>query len=292
MNSRWRNKINWVECVSERVIAASISVSRHPRTLISVYMPHSGYLDHQVEKTYDAIRRVIGTGRNMKIIGGDLNAEWGLGIGIEQASVGHYTLNNVNCRGEWMAQWVLQRKLVALNTVYKKTPQKQVTYRTPKEAEKQLDYILTDKKHCWSREAEANDMIHMGSDNRCVMARFAISAKAKKKIRLSETTPRKTGERTKGKDQDEEMQETIGEHGFEARNRDLEHEVKSAEQEVANMKGIRKKDAAAAKAAAVTAAAVSDAKEEAAATDDANEKKRKREQQKRQQQQRQGSGSN
>ena len=124
VNSRWRNKVNWVECVSERVIAASILVNKHPITLISTYMPHTGHLDHQVEKTYDAIRRVIGTDKNMKVIGGDSNAELGPGIGIEQASVGHYTINKATCRGEWMAQGLLEKKQVALNTVYKKTPQK------------------------------------------------------------------------------------------------------------------------------------------------------------------------
>ena len=49
-------------------------------------MPHSGNPDHQVEKTYDAIRSVVGTDKSMKIIGGDFNAEFGPGIGIEQAS--------------------------------------------------------------------------------------------------------------------------------------------------------------------------------------------------------------
>ena len=65
--------------------------------------------------------------------------------------------------------------------MYKKLLRKQETYRTPKGVEKQLDYILVDKKHCcWSTDAEANDMIHMGSDHRCVMATFVIPAKAKK----------------------------------------------------------------------------------------------------------------
>ena len=100
VNSRWRNKINWVECASERVIATSISVNRNPTTLISAYMPHSGFPDHQVEKTSDAIRRVIGTDKNMKIIGGDFNAELGPGAGVEQTSVGLTTLNKANCRGE------------------------------------------------------------------------------------------------------------------------------------------------------------------------------------------------
>ena len=45
-----------------------------------------------------------------------------------------------------MTQWLLKQKVEALNTMYKKASEKQVTYRTPKGAEKQLDYILTDKK--------------------------------------------------------------------------------------------------------------------------------------------------
>ena len=67
----------------------------------------------------------------MKIIGGDFNAELGPGEGIELSAVGHCTLNKANCRGEWLTQWLLENKLVALNTMYKKLPQKQVTYHTP-----------------------------------------------------------------------------------------------------------------------------------------------------------------
>ena len=95
----------------------------------------------------------------MKMIGGDFNAELGPGDGIELSSVGHYTLHKANFRSEWMTQWLLEQNLVALNTMYKKVPQKQVTYHTPKGAKKQLDYIMTDRKHyCWSKDAEANDV--------------------------------------------------------------------------------------------------------------------------------------
>ena len=63
-----------------------------------------------------------------------------------------------------MTQWLLEKNLIALNTMYKKMEQKQVTYHTPKGVKKQLYYILTDRKHYnWSKDAEANDMIHMGS---------------------------------------------------------------------------------------------------------------------------------
>ena len=115
----------------------------------------------------------------MKIIGGDFNAELGPGVGIELSNVGHYTLNKAKCRREWMTQWLLEKNLVALNTMYKKIPQKQVTYHTQKGTK--MGYILTDNKHYrWSKYAEANDMIHMGSDHRCVMAKFEIPEKAMK----------------------------------------------------------------------------------------------------------------
>ena len=91
------------------------------------------------------------------------------------SAVGHYTLNKANCGGEWMTQWLLENKLVALNTMYKKPPQKQVTYHTSKNVAKHLDYILVDRKHySRSRDAEANDTIHMGSAHRCIMAKFDI----------------------------------------------------------------------------------------------------------------------
>ena len=74
----------------------------------------------------------IGKEKCMKIIGGDFNAELGPGEGIELSSVGHYTLNKANCRGEWMTQWLLDNISVAMNTKHKKVPQKHVTYHTPK----------------------------------------------------------------------------------------------------------------------------------------------------------------
>ena len=71
---------------------------------MSTNLPHSGYPDHHVEKTHRTICRIIDKEKNMKIIGGDFNAELGRGDGIELSCVGHYTLNKANCRGEWMTQ--------------------------------------------------------------------------------------------------------------------------------------------------------------------------------------------
>ena len=66
----------------------------------------------------------------------------------------------------------------------------------------------------------------------------------------------------------------MAEDGFEARYKDLEHEVKRAERAGAEKTGKRKQKAAAAKAAAATAAPATDAQKEAAATDEAKEAKK------------------
>ena len=77
-----------------------------------------------------------------------------------------------------MKQWRMLQKLVALNTMCRQTG-KQVTYRTPKGVEKQLEYVPTNRQYMiCRRNAEANDMIHMGSDRR-VMAQFVIKAPRK-----------------------------------------------------------------------------------------------------------------
>ena len=191
LNKRLKNQIKWVHIASERIVAMSISVNKHPIVLLSVYMPHSGYADHHVEKVYRTITKIIEGEKGMKIIGGDFNAELGPGEGLELSAVGHYTLNKGNCRGEWMTQWLLQNKLVALNTMYKKVPRIQATCYTSKDVGRQLDYILSDKKHYkWSRDTEACDTIHMGSDHRCVAARFEIpKEKEKGKPRRTKAPP-------------------------------------------------------------------------------------------------------
>ena len=145
LNRRWKNCINWIQYACERVVAMSISIYKHPVVLMSVFLPHSGFADHHVERTYKTIIDTIKKEKCAKIIGGDFNAELGPGEGVELSAVVHHTLNKVNGRGEWMTQWLLENKLVALNTMHQKIPQKQVTYRSPKNDEKQLDYVLLDK---------------------------------------------------------------------------------------------------------------------------------------------------
>ena len=124
---------------------------------------------------------------------GDFNAELGPGKGTERKNVGRDTLNESNKRGEWLKSWLMLNDYSALNTMFRQTPQKQTSFVAPKGKEKQIDYILTKRRYLRNvKDAEANDMIHMGSGHRCVMATFLINmlgkdTHAKKKKEKHET---------------------------------------------------------------------------------------------------------
>ena len=79
-----------------------------------------------------------------------------------------------------MKHWLMLQGYTALHTMYRKTPQKQTTFVSPKGKENQIDYVQTQRRYLrHNKDAEANDMIHMGSDHRCAMAMFTITMPGK-----------------------------------------------------------------------------------------------------------------
>ena len=104
MNKKWRQRI--IDTViNERAITTTIVVNRQRIKLMSVYFSHSGYADHHIEKMYKTIEKhTANCKRYISIVGGDFNAELGLGHGTECTSVGRYTFNEGNKRGDWMKQ--------------------------------------------------------------------------------------------------------------------------------------------------------------------------------------------
>ena len=49
----------------------------------------------------------------------------------ERKSVGRYTLNESNKRGDWLKSWLMLNDCSALNTMFRKTPQKQTSFVSP-----------------------------------------------------------------------------------------------------------------------------------------------------------------
>ena len=91
-----------------------------------------GYTDHHVEKAYRTIEKHTTSRKSIQIIGRDFNADLEPGSGVERVSVGPHTLKEGNKKGDWMKQWLMMQNFVAINTMFRKTPEKQARYRTPK----------------------------------------------------------------------------------------------------------------------------------------------------------------
>ena len=132
LNTRWRKRIIDTEYINERAITTTFLVNRQHIKLMSVYFPHSKYADHHIEKMYKTIEKHMMNKKNIPVIGGDFNAELGPGKGTERKSVGRYTLNESNKRGDWLKSWLMLNDYSALNTMFRKTPQKQTSFVSPK----------------------------------------------------------------------------------------------------------------------------------------------------------------
>ena len=99
------------------------------------------------KKMHRTIEKHTTTSKNcIPIVGGDFNGKLGPGYGLECTSVVTHTLNGENKRGDWMKHWLMMQNFTALNTMYRKTPGKQTTYRSPKGNEKQIDYKFYQEK--------------------------------------------------------------------------------------------------------------------------------------------------
>ena len=133
LNKRWRKRIIDTEYINERAITTTTLVNRQHIKLMSVYFPHSKYADHHIEKMYKTIEKHMSNNKKyIPIIGGDFNAELGPGKGTECKSVGRYTLNESNKRGDWLKSCLMLNDYSALNTMFRKTPHKQTSVVSPK----------------------------------------------------------------------------------------------------------------------------------------------------------------
>ena len=98
--------------MNEGMIDLMLKVNRWKVVLTSVFFPHTGYADQHVEKMYTCIETNTNCSKNTTIIARDLNDELGHGIGAERLSVGQYTLNESNKRGDWSVHWLIIERYV------------------------------------------------------------------------------------------------------------------------------------------------------------------------------------
>ena len=148
---------------------------------MSVYFPHSKNADYHIEKMYKTIEKHIMNNKNtFQSLEETSMLSWDL-VKERNVKVLAGTLSTKVTKEEyWLKSWLMFNDYSALNTMFRKTPHKQTSFVSPKGKEKQIDYILTKRRYLKNvKDAEANDMIHMGSDHRCIMATFLINTPGK-----------------------------------------------------------------------------------------------------------------
>ena len=183
--------------------STSITVNKQHVLLMSAYFTHSGCADHHVEKIHRSNGKLTKSKKkSFQMVGGYFNAELRPGLGVERVSVGPHKFREGNKRGDWMKYWLMIQHFIHPTRCTEKRL-KASFLQDPERCIKQLDYMLVDREHmCCSRDAEANDTIHMGRDQRSVRAQFLITAPEKevsqnspidkKKIQTAESKRAKT----------------------------------------------------------------------------------------------------
>ena len=119
LNKRWRQRIIDTEYINERAITTTVVVNRQHIGLMSVYFTHSRYADHHIDQTYKTIEKPWRTAINTyPSLEETSMLSLGPSNGTECKSVGRYTLNEGNKRGDWLKHWLMSQDNTALNTMY------------------------------------------------------------------------------------------------------------------------------------------------------------------------------
>ena len=178
IHKRWTAGFKAFQAINDRLCIVDCKISGYPCRLISVYFPHAGYEDEEVEGLYFDINTAIDAARRQKrtrIVMGDWHAVLGeRQEGDEQESVGLYGTGCRNDRGNWLAQWAGGQKMSIANTCFEKTFDEQWTHVNGS-LKRQIDFgcICTEKAD-WLVDAGANECIGVGKDHRTVYMHLAL----------------------------------------------------------------------------------------------------------------------
>ena len=165
--------LNSIEKIQPRMMAATFN--GNPRaTIISCYSPTNVREETELVTFYDELSSLVRSipKHNMLVIGGDMNAQ------IGKNGNNKYSLHNTSNRnGQHLTDFMIENRLVCLNTNYQKREGKLWTYTYANNTKAQIDYVLINKK--WKNSAmncEAYSSFEgVSTDHRIVTAKIRLS---------------------------------------------------------------------------------------------------------------------
>ena len=157
LHRRWSKGFKAFHAVCSRVCAIDVCIQGCAIRFISVYMPHGGCDDAEVEGTYWKIEHLLSSARKTNltcVLLGDWNAVVGRRqTGDAEVIVGPFGIGHRNERGNWVVEWAMQQKLAIASTLIEKSLEQQWTYENGG-IRRQLDYCLMDvKRISWTLDA-------------------------------------------------------------------------------------------------------------------------------------------
>ena len=142
IGTRPQKTLNSIERIQPRMMAATFN--GNPRaTIISCYSPTNVSEETELVTFYEELSSLVRSiqKHNLLVIGGDMNAQ----IGKNRNN--KYSLHNTSNRNEQhLTLFMIENRLICLNTNYQKREGKLWTYTYANNSKTQIDYVFINKK--------------------------------------------------------------------------------------------------------------------------------------------------
>lgn len=179
-----------IEGISPRVLCLILRLNdRYNLKIIQVYAPTSTCSDEEIDAFYDDVDSALSRrSSHYTLLMGDFNAKLGLRNDDTEASMGPYGFGVRNERGQRLLEFLLQQKLYAMNSFFKKAPQRNWTWSSPDGVTKnEIDFIISNRRGIVQDVAVLNRCT-IGSDHRMVRAKVVIDTKRERRKLVKKAT--------------------------------------------------------------------------------------------------------
>ena len=140
-------KNNSIERIQPRMMAGTFN-GNPKATIISCYSPTNVSEETELVTFYEELSSLVRSipKHNLLVIGGDMNAQ----IGKNRNN--KYSLHNMSNRnGQHLTDFMIENRLICLNTNYQKREGKLWTYTYTNNSKAQIDYVFINRK--WKNSA-------------------------------------------------------------------------------------------------------------------------------------------
>jgi len=179
IHKRWSNRIVHTKSISDRVMYVCMKVnSKYSIKVIQAYAPTSTHDDEEVETFYEDITTAIDENRShYQYLVGDFNAKLGKREEESEISIGKFSYDQRNERGETLLNFLQQHNLFAMNSFFTGKKQRKWTWASADGTTKnEIDFITTNQKSTVKNVTVLNKFT-TGSDHRMVRAKVVLNTK-------------------------------------------------------------------------------------------------------------------